>query len=114
MRGYPQRVLLSLACFVALAALAGCPPRPNPPIGPPDASDAAPVPPPAPVSCDTACAHAAAVCPGSASVCGPICNRLGATYARCIGAATACEGPTGLGACDALHGAAGAAKPIGR
>ena len=115
MRGYPQRLLLSLAGFVALAALVGCPPSKPAPRNPPDASDASPVTPPAPpVSCDTACKHAEAICPGAGSPCGPVCNRLGATYARCIGTATACEGPTGLGACDPLHGSAGTPGPAGR
>lgn len=109
MRGYPQRILLSLAAFVALAALAGCPPRPNPPIGPPDASDAAPA--PAPVSCDTGCANAEKVCPGSGSPCGPACNRVGAVYARCVGAAASCPD---LKACDPLNGAVGAPQPHGR
>ena len=106
MRGYPQRVLLGLLAFIAIAAIVGCPHPAPTPVGPPDASDAAPLPPmpPAP-SCADACERAALGCPGSRSVCLPICNRLGAAYARCVNAATTCEGPTGLGACDPLHDA---------
>jgi hypothetical protein len=43
MRGFPQRILLSLACFVALAGILACPkPGPTPVVNPRDASDAAP------------------------------------------------------------------------
>jgi hypothetical protein len=108
MRGYPQRILFSLAAFVALAALAGCPPHPPAPVGPPDASDAAPV-----VTCPAACANAEKVCPAVLdSVCEPACSRVGATYARCLGVATGCPG---VKACDPLAGSGGdPASPHGR
>lgn len=95
------RAAFSLACVVALGALLACPkPGPTPVVNPPDAADAAPVAPPAPaVSCETACAHAEKVCPGSGSPCLPACNRIGPDYARCAGAATSCSGLKG---CDPL------------
>jgi hypothetical protein len=103
-----QHVLSAVVLTVALGAhLAGCPkPGPAPVVGPPDAADAA-----RPVSCETLCRHAEAVCPGSGSPCGPICNRVGATYARCVGVVVDCPG---LNACDPLNAPQGAPKPRGK
>ena len=59
MRGFPQRVLLALACFIATAAILGCPHPAPTPVGPPDAADASRDDarrPPAPVTCTTASA----------------------------------------------------------
>lgn len=90
------RVLISLACFIALGAIVACPPRPPAPIGPPDATDAAPT--PLLVSCATACAHAGIVCSGSAVTCDMLCPRIqDPAYAPCVAAAKDCAG---LSACD--------------
>jgi hypothetical protein len=112
MRGFPQRVLICLAGFVAIAAILGGCPHPGPaPVTPPDAADASPATMDAarPVSCDTACRHAEKVCPGSGSPCGRPCNRIGAEYARCVNAATGCKGPSGVAGCDPLNGASAGA-----
>jgi|SRR6185312_306912 len=87
MRGFAERIVLSLACVVALAMLA-CP-APKPPVNPSsDAADAAPA-----VSCDDACKHAEVICPGSGSPCLPACNRIARNdsgYAPCVASAKAC------------------------
>lgn len=119
MRDYIRGMLIG---FVGMVAFVGACPKPGPaPVNPPpDASDASPrppIPPPAPpVTCSTACAHAKTVCPTmSDGACASACGRIGSLYARCLLAATACEGSTGLGACDPMHNAsAGAPKPTGR
>jgi hypothetical protein len=84
-RGFPQRVLLCLACFVAL--LAACPkPGPSPIVNPPDAADAA-----RPVTCAAGCAHAVAVCPSvDDPTCMDICRRIGSAFSAKLGSATSC------------------------
>lgn len=90
------RVLLSLACFIALGAIVACPPRPPAPVGPPAAADAAPS--PTAVNCATACAHAGVVCADVAVTCDVLCPRVQApSYAPCVAAATSCAALT---ACD--------------
>jgi hypothetical protein len=87
MRGLPQRILVGLLGTVALALFAACP-KPGPAPVTPDAADAAPA-----VSCDDACKHADAICPGSGSPCLPACNRIARNdsgYAPCVASAKAC------------------------
>lgn len=92
---------MKIFAALVVCALISCTPRPpTPVVNPPDAADAGPAQPPAPpVSCDTGCKHADTVCPGSGSPCGPACNRIGAVYARCVGAAAGCPD---LKRCDPL------------
>lgn len=88
MREHHARIMMGAACLVSLLGFAACPPRPTPPIGPPDASDGSIAP---PATCQTACPHAVAVCPTvDQPTCLDICGREPPVYAARLQAAAGC------------------------
>lgn len=88
MRGFAQRILVGIIGAIALGAIMACPPRPAPPLGPPDASDGSIAP---PATCQTACPHAVAVCPTvDKPTCLDICGREPPAYAALLQAAAGC------------------------
>jgi hypothetical protein len=80
--------------FVFFAALiAGCPKPVPSPVTPPDASDAAPAPPPA--SCAEACANIRRLGCKNPDSCSNLCPRvLSGRYRTCVARATSCDAVT--------------------